>query len=310
VLGGGFGLWLGDNIAILSMVKRAHLLFLTSSAIDVDAQEKYDVKNQEGVMLIKLSVTNKKLLEVQDGDDAFLMWGNLLKMHETSNKGRLFFLKNMLFSIKMDKIDSLLDRLLKIKDIRVTNKKLLKVQDVDDAFLMWGNLLKMHETSNKGRVFFLKNMLFSIKMEKFDSLLDHLLKIKNIRDQMKPIDKTMEEDMVVITSISLSSPYANVIQTLNITNIDKDLTFEQASTKLLHQDKQKKQFGNSSVNEAFEVALAAKFKHKDRKYRKEIDGDNSYVFMAQNKEYHVDSRVSRHFTNIDDWYVDFEEDKS
>jgi hypothetical protein len=29
VLGGGFGLWLGDNIAILSMVKRAHLLFLT-----------------------------------------------------------------------------------------------------------------------------------------------------------------------------------------------------------------------------------------------------------------------------------------
>jgi hypothetical protein len=29
VLGGGFDLWLGDNIAILSMVKRAHLLFLT-----------------------------------------------------------------------------------------------------------------------------------------------------------------------------------------------------------------------------------------------------------------------------------------
>jgi hypothetical protein len=27
VLGGGFGLWLGDNIAILSMVKRAHPLY-------------------------------------------------------------------------------------------------------------------------------------------------------------------------------------------------------------------------------------------------------------------------------------------
>jgi hypothetical protein len=26
VFGGGFGLWLGDNIAILSMVKRAHPL--------------------------------------------------------------------------------------------------------------------------------------------------------------------------------------------------------------------------------------------------------------------------------------------
>jgi hypothetical protein len=30
VLGGGFGLWLGENIAILSMVKRAHLLFSNS----------------------------------------------------------------------------------------------------------------------------------------------------------------------------------------------------------------------------------------------------------------------------------------
>jgi hypothetical protein len=27
--GGGFCLWLGDNITILSMVKQAHLLFLT-----------------------------------------------------------------------------------------------------------------------------------------------------------------------------------------------------------------------------------------------------------------------------------------
>jgi hypothetical protein len=28
VLGGGFDLWLGDNISILSMVKQANLLFL------------------------------------------------------------------------------------------------------------------------------------------------------------------------------------------------------------------------------------------------------------------------------------------
>jgi hypothetical protein len=29
VLRGGFSLWLGDNIVILSMVKQEHLLFLT-----------------------------------------------------------------------------------------------------------------------------------------------------------------------------------------------------------------------------------------------------------------------------------------
>jgi hypothetical protein len=88
------------------------------SETNVDAQEKYDAKNREVVMLIKLSVTNEMLPEVQDGNDAFVMWGNLWKMHETSNKGRVFFLKNMLFSIKMEEFDSLQDHLLKIKDIR------------------------------------------------------------------------------------------------------------------------------------------------------------------------------------------------
>jgi hypothetical protein len=33
VLGGGFNLWLGDNIAILSMVKQANLLFLTGCTL-------------------------------------------------------------------------------------------------------------------------------------------------------------------------------------------------------------------------------------------------------------------------------------
>jgi hypothetical protein len=56
----------------------------------------------------------------------------------------------------------------------------------------------------------------------------------DIRDQLKSIDKTMEEEgMVVITLKSLPSSYANFIETLNITNTDKDLTFEQLSTKLL-----------------------------------------------------------------------------
>jgi hypothetical protein len=33
VLGGGFGLWLGDNISILSMVEREHLLYITCNTL-------------------------------------------------------------------------------------------------------------------------------------------------------------------------------------------------------------------------------------------------------------------------------------
>ena len=40
---------------------------------DVNAQVDYDPKNQEVVMLIKLSVENEILLEIQDGNDAFFM---------------------------------------------------------------------------------------------------------------------------------------------------------------------------------------------------------------------------------------------
>jgi hypothetical protein len=59
------------------------------------------------------------------------------------------------------------------------NEMLPEVQDGKDAILMWENQLKLHETSDKGRAFFLKIKLFSIQMEESDSLQDHLLKLKN-----------------------------------------------------------------------------------------------------------------------------------
>jgi hypothetical protein len=71
----------------------------------------------------------------------------------------------------------------------VTNEMLLEVQYDNHPFIMWGNLLKMYETFDNNRAFFLKNMLFSIQMEEFDSLPNHLLKSKDIGHQLKSIDK-------------------------------------------------------------------------------------------------------------------------
>ena len=84
----------------------------------------------------------------------------------------------------------------------------------------------MHETSDKDRAYFLKNLLFSIKMEEFDSLQDHLMKINDTQDQLKSIERKMKEkDMVVITLKILPAFYANFIETLNIIIIDKYLIF-------------------------------------------------------------------------------------
>jgi len=111
--------------------------------------------------------------------------------------------------------------------LSVTNEMYPKFQDNNDEFAMWRNLLKMHEITNKGRSFFLKNMLFSIQIEPFNSLLDYLLKNKDIRDQLRTIVRTMgEEDMLVVNLKKLSSSYANFVETLNIIGTCKNMTFE------------------------------------------------------------------------------------
>jgi hypothetical protein len=70
-------------------------------------QDKFDEKDKEVVMLIKLSMTNEMLTEVQTGKTSSTIWTHLKDLHETSNKGRAFFLKNMLFSMMMDEHASL-----------------------------------------------------------------------------------------------------------------------------------------------------------------------------------------------------------
>jgi hypothetical protein len=45
-----------------------------------------------------------------------------------------------------------------------------------------GSLQELHETLDKGKAFFLKNMLFLITMDGSASLQEHLLKIKDIRE--------------------------------------------------------------------------------------------------------------------------------
>jgi hypothetical protein len=50
-------------------------------------------------------------------------------------------------------------------------------------------------------------------MEEHDSLPNHLLKIKDIRDQLKAIDRKMEEeDLVIITLKSLASSFENLLK--------------------------------------------------------------------------------------------------
>ena len=65
-------------------------------------QGKFDRQNKEAVMLLKLSVIDEMLPEVQTGTNSATIWQHLKEMHETLDKARAFFLNNTLFSMMME----------------------------------------------------------------------------------------------------------------------------------------------------------------------------------------------------------------
>ena len=114
------------------------------------------------------------------------------------------------------------------------------------------------------------------------SLQEHLLKIKDIREQLEAIGRKMEEeDMVVITLNSLPRSYEHFIETLNITTTDVDLKFGELSNKLLQQDRWKKQFGSNSETKGSEQAFVAKAKGKGKWTRKMGPGNGEDATKSQ-----------------------------
>ena len=124
-----------------------------------------------------------------------------------------------------DKFDGQDREAVMLLKLSMIDEMLLEVQTGKDFAAIWKHLKDLHETSDKGFAF-MKNMLFSIMMSEGASLLEHLLKIKDIQEQLEAIGRKMEEeDMVVIMLKSLPQAYEHFIETLNITATNVDLMF-------------------------------------------------------------------------------------
>ena len=151
-----------------------------------------------------------------------------------------------------DKFDGQDREAVMLLKLSMTNEMLLEIQIRKNSATIWKHLKELHETLDKSRAFFLKNMLFSIMMSEGAPLHEHLLKIKDIQEQLEAIGQKMEEgDMVVITLKNLPQAYEHFIETLNIIATNVDLKFGELCNKLLQHDRWKKLFG-SSESEGFE----------------------------------------------------------
>ena len=109
---------------------------------------------------------------------------------------------------------------------------------------------------------FLYNNLSSVESISF-------IEIKNITDQLKDIDREMEEEYLVIKTLkSICSNF--FIETLNITSND-DQTCEQHSNKFLQKDRCRKQLGNHNGCDPLELAFVVSFQGKHN-HNKDICG--------------------------------------
>jgi len=159
-----------------------------------------------------------------------------------------------------DKFDDRNREAVMLLKLSVADDQLPQIPSGKTAAEIWQQLKDLHETSDKSRAFFLKNQLFSIMMDEHVSLQEHLNKIKDIRDQLEAIGRTMEEeDLVVITLKSLPQSYEHFIETLNITATNVDLKFPDLCTKLMQQDRWKQQFGSGAASASSENAFVAKY---------------------------------------------------
>eukprot|EP00253_Pinus_taeda_P011625 PITA_11625 len=180
-----------------------------------------------------------------------------------------------------DKFDDRNREAIMLLKLFVTDDQLLQIPFGKTAAKIWQHLKELHETSDKSRAFFLNNQLFSIMMEEHMSLQEHLNKIKDIRDQLEAIGRTMEEeDMVVITLKNLPKPYEHFIETLNITSTNVDLKFPELCTKLMQQDRWKQQFGSGTSSSSSENSFAAKYQSSQPFQQK---GSSQFFDLARKK---------------------------
>ncbi|KAH9315017.1 hypothetical protein KI387_023644, partial [Taxus chinensis] len=101
--------------------------------------------------------------------------------------------------------------------LSVSDDMIPEVRNATVASTLWTSLKDKYQTLEKSRVLYLKNMLFFVKLEEGGSLSKHLLRMKDLRDQLSSINKKVDnDDMVALVLNNLPSSDWYVSFTTNI----------------------------------------------------------------------------------------------
>ncbi|KAH9291933.1 hypothetical protein KI387_042879, partial [Taxus chinensis] len=107
-----------------------------------------------------------------------------------------------------------------------------------------------------------KICFFSVKLQEGGSLSEHLLRMKDLRDQLASINKPVDDDdMVALILNSLPFSYDSFVEALHLMGESQTLTFDKVSSYLLQKERRQTQVQESSSGQS-ESAFAAQSKGK------------------------------------------------
>jgi len=266
-------------------------------------QDKFDDRNREAVMLLKLSVTDDQLPQIPSGKTAAEIWKHLKELHETSDKSRALFLKNQLFSIMMDEHISLQEHLNKIKAIWDQLEAIGRTMEEEDMVVI---TLKSLPKSYEHFIETLNITSTNVDL-KFPVLCTKLLQQ----------DRWKQQFGSDASSASSENAFAAKYQSSQ--------WFQKTSSSQSYDPAKKKnvqcnychKFGH--LKKDCRQRIASEQKKQGGSHQKANVAEHSeqkesafYAFMAKRSSDHAPSSVwyidfgaSRHFSHRRDWFIDF-----
>lgn len=158
------------------------------------------------------------------------------------------------------------------------------IRDCKTANEIWTTLKDMYEIKNTSRTLFLRKKILSIKMEENESVSSFLSRIKEVKDKLSDIGRTVEnDDLVTITMNGMTDDYQMFITGLNAR--EKPPSFEELTGILLHEEERR----SSLKPQDPDLALITKFKPKGRAMANQRRGNTSEMTPQGMTSYRNDS---------------------
>jgi hypothetical protein len=136
------------------------------------------------------------------------------------------------------------------------------VRDLKTTKKIWETLQTMYERTSKLKVMDIKRQLTHFKMKGGDSMNEHIVKLKNLRNQLAMVKVKYEDSEIIDFLIeSLPNEYHNFIYTLELTGKFEDITLEEVYGTLLNEEERLKKFTGESSKSSQAFMARGKYKN-------------------------------------------------